>query len=68
MLWTCRLWGGVIIGSYKRRGMDDPTKATVELTKEEKLKQLNDRLNNMLKLKKVDPLTLHHPITHPPHH
>lgn len=35
--------------------MDHPVKVTIELTKEEKIRQLNERLNNMLKTKKVDP-------------
>jgi hypothetical protein len=38
--------------------MDNPIKATVELTKEEKLKKLNEKLNGMLKSKNVDPLKL----------
>lgn len=34
--------------------MDHPIKTTVELSKQEKFKQLNDKLNNILKLKKID--------------
>jgi hypothetical protein len=38
--------------------MSNPIKATVELTKDEKIKQLNEKLNIMLKLKKVNPAQL----------
>ena len=36
--------------------MDNPIKVTTELSKEEKLKRLNEKLNIMLKSKNVDPL------------
>jgi RNA recognition motif-containing protein len=43
--------------------MEHPMRSSIELSKEEKLKQLNDRLNSMLKLKKVDPLKIEQSIT-----
>ena len=35
--------------------MEHPMQTTVQLSKDQKFKQLNDKLNNMLKNKKVDP-------------
>ena len=34
---------------------EHPIRQTVELSKEEKIKQLNEKLNMMLKTKNVDP-------------